>query len=70
MSVSRGSSIGTPIRWAAGHDREEQDGVVRAGDVGSFIDFDGPDSREVVVSFSAVGAFVAPVEDVELVEGT
>ena len=66
MSVSRGSTIGTPIRWAAGQDRVELDGVVRAGEVGSFIDLDGPDSREV----PAVGAFVAPVEDVELVEGT
>ena len=41
--------------------------VVWAGDVGTFIDFDGSDSDQVVVTFPAVGTFVFDAEAVEVV---
>jgi hypothetical protein len=43
-------------------------GVVRAGDIGTFLGFDGPGSNEAIVSFPTVGTFVYDAEGVEVVE--
>jgi hypothetical protein len=39
---------------------------VRRGDIGTFLDFDGPRGHhEVVVNFPTVGALLCSVDDVE-----
>ncbi|MGH8824961.1 MAG: hypothetical protein ACRDVN_10840 [Jiangellaceae bacterium] len=68
MTFPADARPGMAVRWVGAEYRDPA-GVVRLGDVGTFIDFDGPDrdTAEVVVTFPATGAFVAPREDVEVV---
>jgi hypothetical protein len=56
---------GMAIQWIGSPYEEPPWGAVHAGDVGTFIDFDGPAGHpEVVVTFPSVGAFVCSSDDV------
>lgn len=68
MTFPADASPGAAIRWT-GPPYEGPVGVVRPGDVGTFIEFDGPDrdTAEVVVDFPDVGTFVWPRDGVEAV---
>ena len=73
MAIPIDTSNGAAVRWI-GAPREEMIGPdstdwVRPGDVGQFIDFEGPrGDPNVVVTFPAVGALVCSADDVEPVE--
>jgi hypothetical protein len=56
------------VRWT-GPPYEGPVGVVRPGDLGKFIEFDGPDrdTEDVVVDFPGVGTWVCARDDVEVV---
>jgi hypothetical protein len=70
VAIPIDTSWGTPVCWI-GAAREEMTGPdtsdwVRRGDIGTFLDFDGPRGHhEVVVNFPTVGALVCSVDDVE-----
>jgi len=66
MTLHRDTKAGTTVRWV-GAEQEGPVGVIRPGDVGTFIDFDGPPATaEAVVSFPG-GTFVCSRDDVEVV---
>jgi hypothetical protein len=64
MTIPPDAQHGLTVRWI-GPVYQEPAGEVREGDQGTFIDFDGPGSPDVVVTFPSVGAFVCPAEHVE-----
>ena len=71
MSIARGTKYGTPIRWIGEPHSEKYPGGqlhVEPGDIGTFLDFDGPGSDEVVVTFPNLGTMVFPKDSVEVVE--
>ena len=71
MGLKKDTPFGTKIRWVAAPYSEESPqgvGVVRAGDIGTFLGFDGPGSNEAIVSFPTVGTFVSDAESVEVIE--
>lgn len=65
MSIPTDTPPGASIRWV-GRVHVEPGGEVSTGDIGTFIDFDGPERSDVVVTFSEGITFVAPVDEVEI----
>jgi hypothetical protein len=65
MPIPQDAAYGLAVRWVGDAYREES-GQVTAGDLGTFLHFDGPPGDpEVVVTFPATGTFVTPQANVE-----
>ena len=70
MAIPEGMNHGASIRWIGAPRAEmtapDSTDWVRRGDVGTFIDFEGPrGDPNVVVTFPATGAMVCSADDVE-----
>jgi hypothetical protein len=69
VGIPRDTPFGVQVRWVAGPYSDEFPdgiGVVRAGDLGAFMGFDGPGSNEGILRFPAVGTFVFDADAVEV----
>lgn len=67
MSIPPDTAPSTLIRWV-GQPYVDTVGEVKPGDLGTFIDFDGPAGHpEAVVTFPDTGAFVCSTDQIEVV---